>query len=113
MNAKISFTLLNIALNFKMPLQLFDNVLKWQGFPIQEAKVQFKHLLNTTNVTLEQRKKAIVNHHIENNNFYNKLLKSNSILWEELPVLTKRDLHKDIGHHAVIVCGLKDAHFLV
>jgi len=79
-----------------MPLQLFDNVLKWQGFPIQEAKVQFKHLLNTTNVTLEQRKKAIVNHHIENNNFYNKLLKSNSVLWEELPVLTKRDLQQPL-----------------
>ncbi|GAK92476.1 capsular polysaccharide biosynthesis protein [Nonlabens ulvanivorans] len=44
-----------------MPLQLFDNILRWQGFPIQEAKSHFKQLLSNTDESIEQRKKQLYN----------------------------------------------------
>lgn len=79
-----------------MPLQLFDNILRWQGFPIQEAKSRFKQLLNNTDESIEQHKKAIVQHHLKHNNFYINLLDNKSTDWAKLPVLTKRDLQQPL-----------------
>ena len=79
-----------------MPLQLFDNILKLQGFPIREAKVRFERLLNAKYPALENRKNSIVDHHITHNSFYQNLLQGKSVIWEELPVLTKRDLQQPL-----------------
>ncbi|MBF4983790.1 phenylacetate--CoA ligase family protein [Nonlabens mediterrranea] len=79
-----------------MPLQLFDNILRWQGFPIQEAKSRFKQLLNSTDESIDQSKKAIVQHHLKHNNFYKNLLDNKSTDWAKLPVLTKRDLQQPL-----------------
>lgn len=79
-----------------MPLQLFDNILKLQGFPIKEAKKRFERLLNVNYVSLELRKTDIVEHHFAHNTFYKSLLKNNSVIWEELPVLTKGDLQQPL-----------------
>lgn len=88
--------MLNIALNLKMPLQLFDNILKLQGFPIEKAKLRFGRLLNATYPALEQRKKAIVEHHLDHTPFYQKLLANHTVIWEKIPVLTKKDLQQPL-----------------
>ncbi|MGJ8683052.1 MAG: phenylacetate--CoA ligase family protein [Nonlabens sp.] len=79
-----------------MPLQLFDNILRWQGFHIREAKNHFKELLETNENTLEYRKNTIVRHHKNTNSFYKKLLGNNTMDWENLPVLTKKDLQQPL-----------------
>ncbi len=96
-DAKISFTLLNIALNLKMPLQLFDNILKLQGYAIDNAKKQFKQLLIATEKSIEQRKQEIVAHHLQHNAFYQGLISDHNAAWEQLPVLTKRDLQQPLA----------------
>jgi phenylacetate-CoA ligase len=76
-----------------MPLKLFNNVLKIQGFKIKKALQEFKSIdIND----LESRKQAIVKHHITNNHFYNSIVKDKSVAWKKLPVLTKRNLQQPL-----------------
>jgi phenylacetate-CoA ligase len=95
-NAKISFTLLKIALIIKMPLKLFDNILKLQGFQIDKARKEFADLKSITKDDIEDRKQAIVKHHLTHNHFYNSLVNNKSASWSELPVLSKRNLQQPL-----------------
>lgn len=88
--------MLNIALIYKMPLQLFDNILKLTGFPIDKAKQQYAKLLYQRDPLLSDRKTTIIKHHLDHNSFYKSIVKEPHIIWEELPVLRKRDLQQPL-----------------
>lgn len=79
-----------------MPLKLFDTILKIKGFPIAEAKKTFQELLRATKKDIEEKKQAIVAHHIADNPFYKSLAITNPKSWNDLPVLTKRDLQQPL-----------------
>ncbi|WP_405370139.1 phenylacetate--CoA ligase family protein [Nonlabens sp. Asnod2-A12] len=77
-----------------MPLKLFDNILKLQGFEINRARKEFDNLVSNGNVGLQNRKESIVKHHLTNNHFYNSLVVNKEVLWKDLPVLSKRNLQQ-------------------
>jgi phenylacetate-CoA ligase len=80
---------------------LFDISLKLSGFPIEKAKIEFEKILKIPDEDygkyIEAKKREIVEFHLKNNPYYNELNKGvgfNS--WEELPILTKKDLQKPL-----------------
>ena len=82
-------------------LNLFDLSLKLNGFPLEKAKRQYEKILAVPEDRyqdfIEEKKREIVAYHFQNNEFYknlvgNKLPKS----WEDLPVLTKKDLQRPL-----------------
>ena len=82
--------------------KIFDFSLKVNGFAIGEAKLDFKHILEVPEEDFEtyilQKKKAIVDFHLQNNAFYQKLANGrNADNWNNLPVLTKKDLQKPLS----------------
>ena len=89
-------------------LHLFDLTLKLNSFPIKAAKAELKRIVNLSEqeyaLFLDNKKKEIVNYHINNNNFYKKLVGTNPNLnWEDLPILNKKNLQN---------CGLQVLTFL-
>lgn len=79
-----------------MPLKLFDTILKMQGYDIQRAQKLFKSLLDVNDHAIEERKQAIVQHHLRTNGFYKSLVTNEDVAWNELPVLTKRNLQQPL-----------------
>ena len=78
-------------------MNLFDFSLRLNGFPIGKAKRALEEMqgrsLNDFETYVEEQKKAIVNYHLQHNPFYKKLVgKVNAVSWENIPVMTKRDL---------------------
>jgi len=78
-------------------LDLFQSVLKIKGFPIKEAKTKLKEIQAIPETKyqnyLDSRKESIVNFHIDNNSYYKNLLGSEKPKrWEDIPILTKKDL---------------------
>ena len=67
------------------------------GFPIGKAKSALEEIqgrsMTDFETYVEEQKKAIVNYHLQHNPFYKKLVgKVNAVSWENIPVMTKRDL---------------------
>ena len=67
------------------------------GFPIGKAKSALEEIqgrsMTDFETYVEEQKKAIVNYHLQHNPFYKKLVgKVNAASWENIPVMTKRDL---------------------
>lgn len=82
--------------------KIFDFSLKVNGFAIDEAKLDFKHILEVPEEDYEayilQKKKEIVDFHLQNNAFYQKLANGKNVdNWYNLPVLTKKDLQKPLS----------------
>jgi phenylacetate-CoA ligase len=78
-------------------LKLFNLSLKLNGFPIKEAKVKFGKILNISEDNyqkyIENKRTEIVAFHLKNNNFYKNIVsKLDYKNWNDLPVLTKKDL---------------------
>ena len=79
----------------------FDFTLKLKGFPIEEAK---KHLEKIQAIPeaeygnyIEEKKQEILDFHLQHNSFYKNLLKNKKIKkWEDLPILTKKDLQQPL-----------------
>ncbi len=88
--------MLKIALIIKMPLKLFDNILRLQGFKITKARKEFEDLKLCNTDDIEDRKQAIVKYHLTHNHFYNSLVANKSSSWSELPVLSKRNLQQPL-----------------
>ncbi len=79
-----------------MPLKLFDILLKSNGYPIEKAKTAFTQLLPLNTKSIDVRKEAIVAHHQAHNAFYKSIAPKKNMDWEQLPVLTKRDLQQPL-----------------
>ena len=78
-------------------MNLFDFSLRLNGFPIGKAKSALEEIqgrsMTDFETYVEEQKKAIVNYHLQHNPFYKKLVgKVNAASWENIPVMTKRDL---------------------
>lgn len=79
----------------------FDFTLKLKGFPIEEAK---KHLEKIQAIPeaeyanyIEEKKQEILDFHLQHNSFYKNLLKNKNVeKWEDLPILTKKDLQQPL-----------------
>ena len=85
-----------------MMLKLFDLSLKLSGFPIEEGKKQFEEILAVPKSDYEgfidKKKTEIVNFHLQNNSFYSELNGSGTFNnWNDLPVLTKKNLQKPLS----------------
>ncbi|WP_276976452.1 phenylacetate--CoA ligase family protein [Flavobacterium filum] len=75
--------------------------LKMSGFPIKKAMKEFEEIVKIPEKDYEKyivnKKKEIVEFHLQNNSFYCTLNKGKSFnSWNELPVLTKKDLQKPL-----------------
>ncbi|HSD14537.1 MAG TPA: hypothetical protein VLB74_07805 [Flavobacterium sp.] len=71
------------------------------GFPMREAHAAFDEILAIPEADylahIEAQRKKIVAFHLENNTFYKELVgKKDKIDWNNLPVLTKRDLQRPL-----------------
>ena len=79
----------------------FDFTLKLKGFPIEEAK---KHLEKIQAIPeaeygnyIEEKKQDILDFHLQHTSFYKDLLKNKNVeKWEDLPILTKKDLQQPL-----------------
>ncbi|MBB6682003.1 phenylacetate--CoA ligase family protein [Aequorivita sp. 609] len=81
-------------------MNLFENTLKLNGFPISKAKSLLKEIQQIPenkyeNYIINAREK-IVTYHIQNNPFYRKLIGSKNYSWEDIPVMTKSDLQQPL-----------------
>jgi phenylacetate-CoA ligase len=79
-----------------MPLQLFHKTLKLQGFEIDKARKEFQSISNMTSIDIKNRKEAILKYHLTNNHFYSSLVSDKTVSWENLPILTKRNLQQPL-----------------
>ena len=82
-------------------MNITDFSLKLNGFPLKKAKTLVKQIqlfdVNTRKDFVENKKREIVSFHLDNNPFYKNLVKSSSVSWEDLPVLTKQDLQTPLN----------------
>jgi phenylacetate-CoA ligase len=82
-------------------LNLFDISLRLNGFPIQKAKHLLKDIQAKNHVEfeayLESKKHDIVAFHLKQNPFYKNFAKgANPEQWDNIPVMTKRDLQQPL-----------------
>ena len=80
---------------------LFHLSLKLSGFPIAKAQADFEKILQISETDyldyLETKKREIVEFHLKNNTYYQNLVgKETFENWNDLPVLTKKDLQKPL-----------------
>src|SRR5690554_318417 len=81
--------------------KLFDLSLKLNGFPLEKAKQEYAKILAVPESQyqefIEQKKREIIEFHFENNQFYRNLVGDKlPEKWEDLPVLTKKDLQQPL-----------------
>lgn len=81
---------------------LFDLSLKINGFDIRKAQKEFEQILDVPEKDyqnyIEKKRKEIVEYHLQNNSFYEEIVGSSSFeKWEDLPVLTKKNLQKPLA----------------
>lgn len=78
-------------------MNLFENTLKFNGFPIDAAKEKLKNIQQIPEDGYKdyilKARNGIVGYHIENNVFYkNIVFNIDTSIWENIPVMTKSDL---------------------
>lgn len=83
-------------------LKLFDLTLKLNGFPIVKAKQKLAEILAIPEKDFEkfteEKKREIVQFHLDNNPFYKNLTgKSTFENWEDLPVMKKSDFQRPLN----------------
>lgn len=76
--------------------KLFNLTLRLNGFPMKEASTELIKILSLTEVDFEKevfkKKKEVVEYHLINNAYYQNFIgKSNTEIWSELPIMTKKD----------------------
>ena len=81
--------------------KLFDFSLRINGFPIKKAKVEFEKIIAIPDEKFEnyvmEKRNEIVTFHLQNNSFYKNLVgKSEIENWNDLPILTKKDLQQPL-----------------
>jgi phenylacetate-CoA ligase len=83
-------------------LKFFDFSLKINGFPIKKAQLEYENILAVSEINYEkyilEKRKKIVDYHLENNNYYKNFIGSNSIEnWNDIPIMTKKDFQKPLA----------------
>ncbi|MEP3837369.1 MAG: phenylacetate--CoA ligase family protein [Algibacter sp.] len=82
-------------------MNVFDFSLQLNGFPIKEATAVLKSIQDINEkdfaTHIEAKKQDIVRFHLKNNPFYKSLIKDTDTSdWNNIPVLTKKDLQKPL-----------------
>lgn len=82
-------------------MNLFDLSLQFNGFPIKRAENILKDIQNQTNSEfdsyIQQKKKDILDYHIQHNPFYRNFTKKADLAnWHTIPVMTKQDLQQPL-----------------
>lgn len=83
-------------------MNLFDFTLRLKGFPIRKARLILKKIQQKNDVDFESyvnsKKKDVVNYHLKHNSFYKSFAsEANPLLWNSIPVMTKRDLQQPLA----------------
>ena len=77
-------------------MNLFDFSLKINGYPLAKAQDTLRVIqaINETEYSnyISDRKKNILDFHLNNNSFYRNFVGSSDVLWDNLPVLEKKNL---------------------
>ena len=78
-------------------MNLFENILRLKGFPIKEAKDRLSEIQNIPEndykTYVEDARQKVFEYHLRENPFYQSFIGSETLnKWEDIPVLTKRDL---------------------
>src|SRR6478752_3383303 len=89
-------------LNTFLMFNLFNFTLLLKGFPMREATAEFEKNQSIPSEEYERfitdKKKEIVEFHLNNNKSYRDFLGKNSFSnWNELPVMTKKDFQKPLA----------------
>ena len=71
------------------------------GFPIEKARLELSKIQEKDDIHfenyVEQQKKAIISHHIQNTDFYKEIGKSIELNnWDSVPIMTKADLQQPL-----------------
>ena len=82
-------------------LRLFDLSLRAKGFDINKAKHHLSEIQNKNEASFEiytqQQKRNILEYHLEHNSYYKSKLKNvNHGNWNNIPILTKKDLQQPL-----------------
>jgi phenylacetate-CoA ligase len=99
-------------------MKWFDWALKRKGFPIDEAVAHLNRVraLDVAGMLAyqQERKKEIVDHHIQQNAFYRGFLAKKGAAdfqqWQQLPVITKADMQCPIGERLAEGYSLKNVY---
>lgn len=80
---------------------LLQKTLEWKGFPVSAAQKRLREIQSLSEKArggyVSEKKWGIVQHHFENNWLYRQLLNHQLPQeWENLPVMTKKDLQKPL-----------------
>lgn len=80
-----------------MSLNLFNLILRFNGFPIHKARLLLQNIQKKNDAEfkgyVEQKKKDIVTYHLANNSFYKSFVgNANTLNWNDIPIMTKRHL---------------------
>ena len=81
-------------------MNLFENTLKFNGFPIGEAKEKLKKIQQIPENEYEnyicKAREEIFQYHIKNNSFYRSFVGTENVAWENVPIMTKSDLQQPL-----------------
>ena len=98
----IEFGFLIFEQNRSLVFNIFNLSLRFKGFPITEASIEFEKTQGISNSDYENfiisKRDAIVEYHLKNNKSYQELVvKTYFGKWHELPVMTKKDFQKPLA----------------
>lgn len=81
-------------------MNLFENTLKFNGFPIAEAKEKLKEIQQIPEKGYKDyifnARAEIVQYHLQNNPFYRSFIGTESKDWENIPIMTKSHLQRPL-----------------
>lgn len=81
-------------------MNLFENTLKFNGFPIVKAKRRLKNIQQIPEKDyrnyIHNAREEIFQYHIQNNSFYRSFIGTNNMAWENIPIMTKSHLQKPL-----------------
>ena len=89
-------------------MNLFENTLKLNGFPIAEAKLKLQKIQQIAETDYKNyifgARKEIVQHHINNNSFYKNFIGNKMEIWEDIPIMTKNHLQMPLEKRLSNAC---------
>ena len=88
-------------------MNLFNLSLKFNGFPIDEAKAKLKTIQSKNEdefkIYVEEKKQEIVSYHLKHNLFYKNFVKNPDKLdWNSIPIMTKKDLQQPLNNRLLL-----------
>ena len=82
--------------------KLFDFTLRFNGYPLKDARDEYRKIQELSEVDFNnyniEKRKEIVDYHLRYTTSYKVLVgNKNTKIWEELPIMTKKDFQKPLA----------------